>query len=268
MTEEFPDWVAYEPDLLPPLSRMADEGITVLEEWFRWGEEWSLLLRIYGKLSRTGQVLEIGCGQGRVAFPLRYILSSEGVYTGFDIDPRKIEFLERAFQAAHPNFRFVLADLHNSFYNPAGATPPTEYRFPVPDRSQSLVFAASVFTHMLPANATHYFRESRRVLAAGGRCVFSFFLLDHYVPDAPRPYGFGDPRFSFDHPFGGYGDAFAVADPDDPERMTAYRSSLIERMAAEAGLRILGEPRPGLWSGLFDNGILAQDLVILTPDAG
>ena len=27
---------------------MAHEGITVLEEWFRWAEEWSMLLRIYG----------------------------------------------------------------------------------------------------------------------------------------------------------------------------------------------------------------------------
>lgn len=268
MTEEFPDWVAYEPDLLPPLSRMADEGITVLEEWFRWGEEWSMLLRIFGRLSRTCQVLEIGCGQGRIAFPLRYILSSEGVYTGFDIDPRKIDFLERTFHAAYPNFRFVFADLKNTFYNPAGATPPTEYRFPVRQRSQDLVFAASVFTHMAPANVMHYFREARRALAPGGRCVFSFFLLDYYDPGAKRPHGFGHSRFAFDHSFGAHGDDFAIAQPDNPEQMTAYRSSFVERMAAEAGLQLAGEPRPGLWSGLFDNGILAQDLVILTPAAG
>lgn len=268
MTEEFPDWVAYHPELLPPLSRMADEGINVLEEWFRWGEQWGMLLRIYGKLSRGSRVLEIGCGQGRVAFPLRFYLSSKAAYTGFDIDRRKIEFLERTFQSAYQNFRFVLANLHNSFYNPAGATPPTAYRFPAEDRSQNLVFAASVFTHMLPENLAHYLHESRRVLAPDGRCVFSFFLLDHYIPGVKRPYSFGSSRFAFDHPFGDHGDDFAVADPDDPEKMTGYRTAFVERLAADAGLRLVGDPLPGLWSGAFDNGILAQDLMVLSPEAG
>ena len=268
MPDRFPDWVAYEPELLPSLSRMAEEGIPVLEEWFRWGEEWSMLLRIYGKLGRRSRVLEIGCGQGRIAFPLRYILSKDGRYTGFDIDRRKLDFLWSTFQSAHPNFQFELADLRNSFYNPGGIQSPTEYRFPVDDGSQDLVFAASVFTHMLPENALHYFRESSRVLAPGGICVFSFFLLDHYVPHGDRPRPFDEPRFSFDHRPGEHGGDFAVVDPADPEKMTAYRSRLVERMAGQAGLQLSGEPRPGLWSGRCDNGILAQDLVILVPHAG
>src|ERR1051325_8056212 len=72
--EKYPDWIAYQPDLIPPLSLMGKEGITVLEEWFRWAEEWSFLLRIYGRIRMNSHVLEIGCGLGRTAFPLRYIL--------------------------------------------------------------------------------------------------------------------------------------------------------------------------------------------------
>ena len=82
-----PVWVAYEPALVPSLTRMAAEGIEVLEEWFRWGEEWSMLLRVYGKLGASSRVLEIGCGQGRVAFALRYV-NRGGTYIGFDIEDR------------------------------------------------------------------------------------------------------------------------------------------------------------------------------------
>jgi SAM-dependent methyltransferase len=123
--------IAYEPQLVPPLHLMRQEGIEVLEEWFRWGEEWSMLLRIYGRISHSSAVLEIGCGLGRVAFPLRYILSSDGSYEGFDISKVKIDFLESRFHRAHPNFHFILANLHNTFYNPRGTIKPTNYRFPL-----------------------------------------------------------------------------------------------------------------------------------------
>ncbi len=68
--DAYPSWVAYEPNLIPPPSLMHTEGITVIEEWFRWAEEWSCLLRMYGGLAKQSRVLEISCGLGRTAFPL------------------------------------------------------------------------------------------------------------------------------------------------------------------------------------------------------
>ena len=112
--------LTYSPALLPPLSLMRQEGIDVLEEWFRWGEEWSMLLRVYGEIARDSAVLEIGCGLGRIAFPLRFILSSEGSYDGFEICQNKITFLQQNFQPLYPNFRFVWANVHNTYYNPSG----------------------------------------------------------------------------------------------------------------------------------------------------
>ncbi len=262
--QPWPEWVSYDPSLVPPLSRMAAEGIGVLEEWFRWGEEWSMLLRVYGGLACNSRVLEIGCGQGRVAFSLRYILS-QGHYTGFDIEREKIGSLERGFHVTHPNFEFIWADVRNSFYNPKGATPASQYRFPAADRSRDVVFAASVFTHMVPENTAHYFREAARVLEPGGRAVFSFFLLDHYLPGRIRRPGFDNARFEFNHEYGGHGSEFATVEPTDPERMTAYRRSLVTRLARDAGLRLAGEPLPGYWSGAFDGWIGAQDVLLLTP---
>ena len=62
--------IAYEPDLIPPLDLMRQEGVEVLEDWFAWASEWSMLLRVYGGMSSTSSVLEIGCGLGRIAFAL------------------------------------------------------------------------------------------------------------------------------------------------------------------------------------------------------
>jgi SAM-dependent methyltransferase len=255
--------IAYEPHLVPPPHLMRSEGIDVLEDWFRWAEEWSMLLRVYGGIASESSVLEIGCGLGRIAFPLRYILSAAGSYEGFEICRPKVEFLEQTFHQAYPNFRFVWANVHNTYYNPEGSFNAADYRFPYADASFDIAYAASVFTHMLPAAAANYFRESARVLKVGGRCVFSFFLLDSYRPGQARSAAFARPAFNFDHPYQDYGDDFMIGVPDNPEEMTAYSLRLIQRFASEAGLSLAREPVPGFWSGSSATWVSSQDLVVL-----
>lgn len=255
--------VAYEPDLVPPVALMRTEGIDVLEDWFRWAEEWSMLLRIHGPLARDAEVMEIGCGLGRVAFALRYLISERGRYEGFEIGRAKIDFLKAHFEPAHPNFRFTWADVHNTYYNPGGRIAGEDYRFPYDDESFDVVYAASVFTHMLPPVVGHYIAESSRVLKPGGRCVFSFFLLDNYSRGRVRPHPFGRDAFNFDHEWGDYGSGFALGVPENPEEMTAYRLELIRTLAADAGLRVAYDPVPGLWSGRWSAPVGAQDIVVL-----
>lgn len=265
--EAFPSWVAYEPELVPPLHLMRSEGIDVIEEWFRWAEEWSMLLRIFGKITPFSDVLEIGCGLGRIAFPLRYILSSEGSYSGFEITKEKVDFLREYFHRAHKNFHFTWADIHNTYYNSKGTITASDYRFPYPEQSFDLVYAASVFTHMLPVTVEHYLKETSRVLRPGGRAVFSFFILDNYVKGQQRAKGFVRAGFNFDHSFESYGDEFAISVPENPEEMTAYKLSMIKRFAERARLEFEGEPLPGVWSGSSSNWVGAQDIVILRKPA-
>lgn len=254
--------IAYEPYLIPPLHLMAKEGIVVLEDWFRWAEEWSMILRLYGAMKMNSSVLEIGCGLGRLAFPLRLTIPN-GSYEGFDVVQEKIDFLARHFQPAHPNFRFIRANVRNAVYNPDGQTPAADFRFPYPRSSFDLIFAASLFNHLLPDAIANYFQQAARVLKPGGRCVFGFFLLDYYRPGQPRPSVFSRPYFDFTYPYKGYNDTFASASADMPEQMTACRLSLIEQLAADAGLVLAQAPVPGLWSGSFDHWVCAQDLVVL-----
>jgi len=254
--------IAYDPALVPPPELISVHNDPVLEEWFRWAEEWSVLLRVYAGLGRKSHVLDIGCGLGRIAFPLRYIIR-DGHYTGFDVDRRFINFLEKSFAPAYPSFKFVWADLKNTYYNPGGTYETANYRFPCEAESVDVAFAASIFTHMVPHNTAHYFMETGRALKPGGKCLFSFFLLDHYRPSQPRPFMFAKADFSFGYSFDSYGDRFAISRPDNPEFMTAYSTRLIQEMASAAGLRISGPVLPGLWSGGFDNWVGVQDLVVL-----
>jgi SAM-dependent methyltransferase len=259
----YPSWVAYEPNLVPPPPLMRMEGIYVMEEWFRWAEEWSFLLRLFGKITSKSKILEIGCGLGRIAFPLRYILSAEGSYDGFEICEEKVKFLNSTYKSTHPNFRFIWADVHNTYYNPHGQIEAKDYVFPYADNSFDLVFAASVFTHMLPDAAENYFKEAARVLKPNGRIVFSCFILDNYDPKQPRPLGFARPGFNFDYPYSSYGENFAISNPNNAEEMTAYRIKYFEKLVSLANLE-MEECVNGLWSGKNSNWISTQDLIIMT----
>lgn len=254
--------IAYEPHLIPPPDLMKDEGIEVLEEWFRWAEEWSMILKIYGKITKSSVILEIGCGLGRIAFPLRYVLFN-GSYEGFDICRYKIDFLQKNFHSTYSNFNFRWANIKNTHYNPDGEIEATSYRFPYDNESFDLVYAASVFTHMIPQNTANYFKESARVLKPNGQCIFSFFILDYYRKGKPRPLGFSNPYFDFDYYDDNYNDDFAVNDPKNPEKLTAYKLDLVKNLAERAGLKLIESSLPGVWSGSTENWIGAQDLVIL-----
>ena len=261
----YPSWLAYEPNLVPPLPLMRTEGIYVMEEWFRWAEEWSVLLRLFGGISFESKVLEIGCGLGRIAFPLRYILSAKGSYDGFEICEDKIKFLKSTYKTFHPNFNFIWANVHNTYYNPNGKIQAKDYTFPYNSNSFDLIYAASVFTHMLPEAAENYFKEAARVLRPAGRIVFSCFILDNYTPNQPRPLGFARAGFNFDHHYKSYEENFAISNPDNPEEMTAYALVYFEKLASIAGLTI-EKSVIGLWSGKNSNWISSQDLLIMTKD--
>lgn len=64
-------------------------------------------------LTAGEDVLDVGCGSGRVALPLISILGPDGSYEGFDVVPEAVAWSRRRITAAHPNFRFQLADVHS-----------------------------------------------------------------------------------------------------------------------------------------------------------
>lgn len=204
-------------------------------------------------LTPESRVLDVGSGIGRIARPLASFLSDAGRYDGFDPDPDGVRWCQEAY-AGRPNFRFIHVDAFNRRYNPGGTVDPETLRFPYADASFDLVVMVSVLTHLLPATLDNYLRETRRVLAPGGRLCTTVFLLEE-SSRAALAAGRALPAFE------GEQDGYAVGDPEIPEEAVAYdRTGFVARLAA-AGLV---DPQLHLGSWADRPGALTyQDLAVV-----
>lgn len=222
-------------------------------DFVQTGDEFLGYFRALAGLQPGHRVLDVGSGIGRIARPLAGFLAPEGRYEGFDVDREGVGWCRRRYARRHPNFGFKVADLYNRRYNPAGAHPAGEYRFPYDDGAFDLAVATSVFTHLLESETDHYLAEAARVLAPGGRLAATFFLLD----DGSRArIASGEAGLPFLDADG----HVAVVSDDLPEEAVAYDAGWLRERAAAHGLAT-ETVRPGTWSGR-DDGMSFQDLVV------
>jgi SAM-dependent methyltransferase len=228
--------------LVPPARLMFVGGSR--RDFRELGDKWLQTFIRVGGLRPDERVLDVGCGVGRMAVALSGYLNDRGRYEGFDIVREGIEWCQRQITPRFPRFRFHHADLFNKGYNPGGRLPASAFRFPYEDASFDLVLLTSVFTHMLPPDVERYLSEIRRVLAPGGRCLITFFVLDD---EARRSIASGqvEPMRRFTHDVGGY----FVIDPDVPEATLAYAESAVRRMFQQAGLTLREPIEFGGWGG-------------------
>lgn len=200
-------------------------------------------------LKQEHRVLDIGSGIGNLALGLTDYL--RGTYHGIEIHSEAVVWCQKAITRIHPNFQFHHADVVSRAYNPRGRLRACEYTFPFPAHSFDFIFLASVFTHMLPDDVEHYVREISRLLAPGGVCVASYFLLnDQTRTGVDRHASF----MSFDvrHPSG----VCRLHDATVPEAAVAFEQEFVERIHDRAGLR-LASIRRGRW---WDGGAHDQDV--------
>lgn len=235
-------------DLVPPVDALRPLTSYASKRNFkRAGRRFLAAAREYG-LQPDDRVLDLGCGPGRFAVGLSQYLTEQGSYVGLDPSPEAIDICKQWIEPKLPRFEFVWADVFNARYHPDGSASGAEYRFPFEDESFDFVFSNSLFTHLPPDDARHYFNEIGRVLKAGGRTLNTIFLLN---PESLSLLAGENPRHDAPHVVQGVA---RVKDPKRPEAWIAFDEDFIREAHGQAGLQIEAI-RYGAWPGRDATGI-------------
>ena len=121
-------------------------------------------------------VLDYGCGLGRLCVPLRPYLSDGGSYVGIDTDRAATEYLNDL----HPDqdFAFHHVDIFSQMYNREGQPIKKALRKAKLDNKVDLAFLFSVFTHVLPDDVAPLLKFLAKNVKKGGQIFATFFILN------------------------------------------------------------------------------------------
>jgi SAM-dependent methyltransferase len=136
-----------------------------------------------GYCTSTSDVVELGCGCGRIARALTdpwWDPWFEGTYVGVDIDNEMIEYCRNHFPA--PRFEFILSPHKSTAYSGSKLchAPETarDLAIAAPE-SKDFVYSISLYTHLLETEVLDYLQETYRILRAHGIMYMTFFCMEH-----------------------------------------------------------------------------------------
>ena len=206
-------------------------------------------------LDESTSILEIGCGDGRVAAEFARNHPSLS-YTGFDINKNWIKQLKEKFQL--PNYKFKYSDIHNGMYNPEGCQKPEKFSFKLADNDYDLIYLASVFTHMRLDGVRNYLSEIENLLDEGGEIWSSWYI----IPEGSDEHKNGRNRVeNFKYDMGN----FYTCNKECPETAIAYSEEMINKLLSKTRLEIKNKTF-GYWRNnnhKSDLHRLNQDILVL-----
>jgi SAM-dependent methyltransferase len=169
---------------------------------------------------RTADLLDFGCGQGRLANSLIVADLRPHSYLGIDTNARSIAWCrEFITERTEPTFRFDHVPAHNRRYNPSAVGRPS---LPIGDSSKDVVFLNSVFSHMLSDDVSFYAAEFARVLRPDGVVYLTAFIEENVPDEEENPAGY------LDH----------LGSSTGALHWVRYERRYFESLLREAGLRI------------------------------
>ena len=189
------------------------------------------LLEHWG-FDKDKDLLEIGCGIGRLAYELANYLDA-GSYTGFDIGEKPVKWLKQNYGKVLPNYRFDLIDVKNARYRPKKGKSAEDVRFPYDDDRFDFSCSFAVFMHMRLPEIANYMREAKRVLRPGGRAVLTMTAITENDLAKPELPILGNNRFV------PIGDGVYAKRPDRPTFGLGFDRGLLARTLEDAGFEIV-----------------------------
>jgi SAM-dependent methyltransferase len=177
---------------IAPYSLRATVSSSSMAGYLITADAWYFAVSQY--LKENACVMDIGCGCGKMA---RILLGHPYVikYIGFDNYELSIKWCQETLTPISPErLQFHYFDIYSKAYNPSGALKGTEVAFPAGNESVDLVFAASLFTHLVEDDCVHYLRETKRILKKDG----AFLPSIHSEPAAGTRFSGDEVRIDID----------------------------------------------------------------------
>lgn len=200
-------------------------------------------------------VLDIGCGIGRMAVPLTQYLDPErAIYFGIDPVASGIDWCRKTITPVYPNFRFDTQDIRNALYNPEGSIGGRSMRLPAKDGAFDFAAMVSVATHLPPEEIELYCAEIFRVLRPGGRLFLTAFVVrDPAELSNPKC----DPRLrGFEK---AEGQSCWHLAGENPMAAVGYDQGFFERVLKQSGFALANQSF-GAWHG--EAASHYQDIII------
>lgn len=205
------------------------------------------------QLNPQSKVFDLGCGSGRLAYPFAQLLSDEGKYYGADVWQEGIELCQNRFPFANMSFHTIPAK-NNYYFDEFKPGVSNEFSLEFLQSNElDLIFAISVFTHLVEEDARAYLREFKRTLKPSGCAYVTCFIIDKFFINFAHQQA---TIHSFTEAAPGHYQAYKGQD-----FFAGFTRRKWEEMVADAGLEIISFER-GNWANK-PGARTYQDILVL-----
>ena len=173
----------------------------------------------------TSDVVELGCGCGRIARALKEPWF-QGTYVGVDIDDEMLEYCRENFPSER--FKFVRSPHRSTIYsatNPYDDRSTIEHDLHIAEtNSKDFVYAFTLYTHLLEKEVSDYLTHTYRILRPDGIIYLNYFCIEHVELGG---------RWTFQYRSG---NAY-IESVRYPEAAVAYHETFMTGLATSCGFR-------------------------------
>jgi len=147
--------------------------------------------RLFGiGLTVDTSILDVGCGQGRLAIGLLESKRKIKYYRGIDVQLSSIDWCQKFITVKHPTYQFIHIDVMNARYNKKGKPMDKSFHFPFRKGQFDIIYLFSLFTHMVAEDVRIYLREFKRILTPSGKIFLTAFMEKNVPAMTINPEGY------------------------------------------------------------------------------